>query len=121
MYIVNGKKVGYLDIHKDPNGDTIVNYDEKFNLVKVHMGVIMKKLHDNGINHVHVSKDLKHRIICPDNTEITVKCIYNNGEWSYTANGNIITFSANYTPLKITTIENNRGSSYMKDLIIKAL
>lgn len=64
MNIVNGKKVGYLDIHKDPNGDTIVNYDEKFNLVKAHMGVIMKKLHDNGINHVHVSKDLKHRIIC---------------------------------------------------------
>lgn len=63
MYIVNGKKVEYLHITEEKNGDIIVNYDEKFNLVKAHMGVIMKKLHDNGINHVHVSKDLKHRII----------------------------------------------------------
>lgn len=63
MYIVNGKKVEYLYIHNDSNGDVIVDYDEKFNLVKAHVGVIMKKLHDNGINHVHVFKDLKHRII----------------------------------------------------------
>lgn len=62
-FIVNGKKVEYLHIYEDPNGDITVNYDEKFNLVKAHMGVIMKKLHDNEINHIHVSKDLKHRII----------------------------------------------------------
>lgn len=63
MYIVNGKKVEYLHITEEKNGDIIVNYDEKFNLVKAHMGVIMKKLYDNGINDVHVFKDLKHRII----------------------------------------------------------
>ena len=62
--MVNGKRVEYLDIYEDSNGDTIVNYDEKFNLVKAHMGEIMKKLRDNWINHVHVSKNLKHRIIC---------------------------------------------------------
>lgn len=64
MYIVNGKEVEDLNIVEEKNGDIIVNYNEKFNLVKAHMGVIMKKLHDNWINHVHVSKDLKHRIIC---------------------------------------------------------
>lgn len=64
MYIVNGKEVEDLNIVEEKNGDIIVNYNEKFNLVKAHMGVIMEKLHDNWINHVHVSKDLKHKIIC---------------------------------------------------------
>lgn len=63
VFVVNGEEVEYLHIHEDPNGDIIVDYDEKFNLVKAHVGVVMEKLRDNGINHVHISKNLKYRII----------------------------------------------------------
>ena len=63
VFVVNGEEVEYLHIHEDPNGDIIVDYDEKFNLVKVHVGVVMEKLRDNGINHVHISKNLKYKII----------------------------------------------------------
>ena len=57
----------------------------------------------------------------PSDIEVDIKVEYNNGQWKYTGNNNTVTFSADYTPLKISTIENNRGSSYMKDLIIKPL
>lgn len=63
VFVVNGEEVEYLHIHEDPNGDIIVDYDEKFNLVKAHVGVVMEKLRDNGINNVHISKNLKYRII----------------------------------------------------------
>ena len=63
VFVVNGEEVEYLHIHEDLNGDIIVDYDEKFNLVKAHVGEIMKKLRNNGINHIHVSKNLKYRII----------------------------------------------------------
>ena len=62
-YEVNGKKVEYLHIQEEPNGDIIVKYDEKFNLVKAYVGVIMEKLHENGLNDVYVFKNLKYRII----------------------------------------------------------
>lgn len=57
----------------------------------------------------------------PSNTEIEVICEYDNGQWKYTSNGNIITFSANYTPTKLVSIDIASGQSYMKDLIIKPL
>ena len=38
--MVNGEEVEYLHIHEDLNGDIIVDYDEKFNLVKAHVGEI---------------------------------------------------------------------------------
>ena len=57
----------------------------------------------------------------PSDIEVLIKVEYNNGQWKYTANNNTAIFSANYTPLKISTVENNRGSSYMRDLIIKPL
>ena len=57
----------------------------------------------------------------PSNTEIEVICEYDNGQWKYIANGNIITFSANYTPTKLVMIGISGQSSYMKDLIIKQL
>lgn len=63
MYIVNGKKVEYLHIIEERNGDIIVEYDETFNLVKAHMGVIMQRLYDNDFTDVHVFKNLKYRII----------------------------------------------------------
>lgn len=62
IYKVNGKEVEYLNIIKEPNGDIIVEYDEKFNLVNAHMGVIMQKLRDNGLK-CHVFKELKYNII----------------------------------------------------------
>ena len=62
-YIVNGVEVEYLHIENNTNGDTVVSYSKQFNIVNAHMGEIMKKLRDNGIYHVHVFKDLKHRII----------------------------------------------------------
>ena len=63
MYIVNGKKVEYIHIVEEKNGDIIVEYDEIFNLVKAHMGVIMQRLYDNDFTDVHVFKNLKYRII----------------------------------------------------------
>lgn len=63
VFVVNGEEVEYLHIHEDPNGDIIVDYNEKFNLVKAHVGAIMERLRNNGIDHVHVSKNLKYRII----------------------------------------------------------
>lgn len=62
-YIVNNKEVEYLHIEQKMDGTTIVTYEEKFNLVTAHMGVIMQKLRDNDLNGVHVFKDLKHEII----------------------------------------------------------
>lgn len=63
MYIVNGKEVEYLHIREELNGDIIVEYDEVFNLVKAHMGVIMERLYDNDFSDVHVFKNLKYKII----------------------------------------------------------
>ena len=62
-YIVNDKEVEYLHIEEKPDGTIKVQYAEKFNLVTAHMGVIMEKLRDNGLNGVHVFKRLKYDII----------------------------------------------------------
>ncbi len=62
-YIVNDREVEYLHIEEKPDGTIKVHYAEKFNLVTAHMGVIMDKLRDNGLNSVHVFKDLKYDII----------------------------------------------------------
>lgn len=61
-FIVNNQEVEYLRI-KEENDAIIVEYDEKFNLITAHMGVIMEKLRDNGLYGVLVFKDLKHHII----------------------------------------------------------
>ena len=62
-YIVNDKEVEYLHIEEKHDGTTIVHYEEKFNIVTAHMGVIMEKLRDNNLNGVLVFKDIKHDII----------------------------------------------------------
>ena len=62
-YIVNNKEVEYLHIEERHDGTTVVTFEEKFNLINAHMGVIMQKLCDNGIDGVHVFKRLKHNII----------------------------------------------------------
>lgn len=62
-YIINGEEVEYLHIKNSFDGDIIVTYSEKFNLVTAHMSEIMKKLRQNNLNHSLVFKDLKHHII----------------------------------------------------------
>lgn len=61
-YIVNDKEVEYLHIEEKADGTTIVTFEEKFNLVTAHMGVIMRKLRDEDIQ-AQVFKDFKHDII----------------------------------------------------------
>lgn len=73
-YIINGEEVEYLHIENTHDGNIIVTYAEKFNLVTAHMGEIMKKLRMNGLNNSLVFKDLKHDIITityKNNSEIT--------------------------------------------------
>ena len=56
------------------------------------------------------------------NVEHTIFCKYNNGSWEYAANNNNKTFSANYTPTKLVTIDiTSNTQSYMKDLLIMKL
>ena len=62
-YIINGEVVEYLHIENTFDGDTIVTYSEKFDIITAHMGEIMKKLRDNGLHNTLVFKDLKHDII----------------------------------------------------------
>lgn len=62
-YKINGKEVEYLNIKKEPDGDIIVEYGEKFNLVKAHTGVTIQKLRDEGLKNIHVIKYLKYKII----------------------------------------------------------
>ena len=57
----------------------------------------------------------------PSSTEVDISVSYDNGNWVYSANGENISFTANYTPTKISVIENNKGNSYMKDLKVKPL
>lgn len=61
-YIVNNKEVEYLHIQQEPDGTTKVTFEEKFNIVTAHMGVIMARLRENDL-HCKVFKDLKHDII----------------------------------------------------------
>lgn len=62
-YIINGEVVEYLHIENSHNGDVIVTYAEKFNIITAHMGEIMKKLRDNGLENTLVFKFLKYEII----------------------------------------------------------
>ena len=62
-YIVNNKEVEYLHIEETHDGTTIVTFEEKFNLINAHMGVIMERLRDNNLSCHHVFKDFKHGII----------------------------------------------------------
>lgn len=62
VYIVNGKEVEYLHVDKKINGDIVVEYDEKFNLITAHTGTIMEKVRNNGLD-CHIFKELKHNII----------------------------------------------------------
>ena len=62
-YIINGGIVEYLHIENTHNGDVNVTYAKKFNLVDAHMGEIMKKLRDNGLENTLVFKFLKYEII----------------------------------------------------------
>ena len=56
----------------------------------------------------------------PYNTEVEITCEYDNGEWIYSANGDSISFTANYTPTMLTNIT-IQATCTMKDLIIKPL
>lgn len=62
-YIINGEEVEYLHIENTHDGNIIVTYAEKFNLVTAHMGEIMKKLRTNGLTNSLVFKFLKYDII----------------------------------------------------------
>ena len=66
-YIVNDKEVEYLHIEEKPDGTTVVTFEEKFNLIHAHMGEIMKRLRENGLDGVHVIKYLhKYNVIIID-------------------------------------------------------
>ena len=67
-FIVNDKEVEYLHISEDHDGTIRVEYEEKFNIITAHMGVIMERLRGNGLWGVHVFKRLEYDII-----EILVK------------------------------------------------
>ena len=62
-YIINGEEVEYLHIKNQLNGDIIVTYSEKFNIVVAHMSEIMKRLRQHKLNNTLVFRDLKHNII----------------------------------------------------------
>ena len=56
------------------------------------------------------------------NVEHTIRCKYDNGSWEYNMDNNKKTFSANYTPTKLVTIDiTSNTQSYMKDLLIMKL
>jgi len=57
-YIVNGKKVEHLHIEKD-NGDIIVNFDEKFNILTAHISDILQRTRDNNLSVFHVSNYIR--------------------------------------------------------------
>ena len=61
-YIINGEEVEYLYI-KETDGNTIVNYTEKFDIVTAHMSEIMKRLRKNGLHNSLVFKRLEHNFI----------------------------------------------------------
>ena len=61
-FIVNDKEVEYLHIDEKADGTIEVHFEEKFNLVTAHMGVIMSKLRDEGIK-AQVFKDFKRGVI----------------------------------------------------------
>lgn len=66
-YIVNNTEVEYLHIEEMPDGTTVVTFEEKFNLINAHMGEIMKRLRDNGLDGIHVIKYLhKYNVIIID-------------------------------------------------------
>ena len=56
------------------------------------------------------------------NVEHTISCKYDNGTWEYNKDNDKKTFSANYTPTKLVTIDiTSNTQSYMKDLLIMKL
>ena len=61
-YIINGEEVEYLHI-KEINGNTVVEYAEKFDIVSAHMSEIMKRLRNNGLHNSLVFKKLRYNLI----------------------------------------------------------
>ena len=54
-----------------------------------------------------------------ENTDYTITLKYDNGDWEYSANTDKVTFSASYTPTKITKLD--KGNGVMTNLKIKPL
>ncbi|MBR0059354.1 MAG: hypothetical protein IJP99_08505 [Methanobrevibacter sp.] len=55
-YIVNNQEVEYLHIDEKPDGTIEIHFEEKFNLINAHMGEIMTRLRDNGLEGVQITK-----------------------------------------------------------------
>ena len=61
-YTVNGETVEYFHIEEKPDGTTEITFSKKFNIIDAHMGEIMKRVRENGLE-CQVFKDFKHDII----------------------------------------------------------
>lgn len=61
-YTVNGEEVEYFHLAEKPDGTTEIIFTKKFNIVDAHMGDIMKRVRDAGLQ-CQVFKDLPHEII----------------------------------------------------------
>ena len=61
-YTVNGEEVEYFHIAEKPDGTTEIIFTKKFNIIDAHMGDIMKRVRDAGLE-CQVFKDFHHDII----------------------------------------------------------
>ena len=59
---VNGEEVEYFHIEEKLDGTTEITFSKQFNIIDAHMGDIMKRVRDNGLE-CQVFKDFKHDII----------------------------------------------------------
>lgn len=53
---MNNQEVEYLHIDEKPDGTIEIHFEEKFNLINAHMGEIMTRLRDNGLEGVQITK-----------------------------------------------------------------